>query len=147
MGVLDMNDKNFVLYVEDNPDDVMLTRLAFKQVDFPLEIVLAQDGAKALEFLMGTNKDTGKRPRPPAMILLDLNLPKVHGLEVLRRVRADPLLKHVFVVILTSSSEPQDQEEAKNLGAGVYIRKPVGFTEFLEVARRIAGFLSPVHSA
>lgn len=143
-----MDDRNYVLYVEDNPDDVLLTRLAFKEIRFPLEIVLARDGAEALDFLFGTGRSAGRdQSRTPAMVLLDLNLPKTHGLEVLRRLRADQRLRHVFVVILTSSNERRDKEEAEILGAGLYIRKPVDFDNFVEVARQIAGYLSPLQSA
>jgi CheY-like chemotaxis protein len=132
----------FVLHVEDNPDDVELTQIAFKEIHFPYQVVAVDDGAKALDFLFGRGKFSERDKRDtPALVLLDLNLPKVHGLEVLAQMKADPLLKHVLVIVLTSSSEESDRQRAAELGTNLYIQKPVNFDEFGAVARKIESLL------
>lgn len=132
----------FVLHVEDNLDDVELTRIAFGEIQFPYPVVAVTDGAKALDFLSATGEFSARDKRDtPALILLDLNLPKVHGLEVLRKVKAEPLLKDVLVVVLTSSNEEKDRRRAAELGTNLYIQKPVNFDEFAVVARQIADVL------
>ncbi len=133
----------FLLHVEDNPDDVELARLAFEEVKFPHKVVVAMDGAKALEFLLATGEHAGRRKTDtPALILLDLKLPKVDGLEVLRRLKDDPLLKYVLVALLTSSNEEKDRRRAAELGVNLYIQKPVNFDEFGAVALQIKNLLS-----
>jgi two-component system, response regulator len=131
-----MNSK-YILLVEDNPDDVKLTQRAFKKWNIANEMVVAEDGAKALEHLFGDR--TASNPGEPlsqlALILLDVNLPKVNGLEVLQRLRADPHLRRTPVVMLTSSEEEQDILRSYDLGANSYIRKPVDFQQFAEAAR------------
>ena len=136
-------DHIYVLHVEDNPDDVDLTQIAFGEIQFPYEVVVAEDGAKALDFLFATGKfaDRDKRDTP-AMVLLDLNLPKVSGLDILQRLKADQLLKHVLIVVLTSSNEQKDSARATALGTNLYIQKPVNFDAFVAVAREIAALLS-----
>lgn len=132
----------FVLYVEDSPDDVALTQIAFKSIDFPYKIVVVNDGARALDFLFAKKEFAGRdKGETPALILLDLNLPKVHGLEVLRALKADPLLKHVLVVVLTSSNEEKDRQRAAELGTNLYIQKPVDFNAFGAVVRRVKSLL------
>jgi two-component system response regulator len=127
-----------ILLVEDSPDEVALTRRAFKRNDISNEVVVAYDGAEALDFLFGTGKFTGRDLSVmPALILLDLKLPKVDGLEVLRRLRADNRTKLVPVVILTSSRDESDVVSGYKLGANSYIRKPVDFEQFNEVVRQL----------
>ncbi len=137
------DQEDYVLMVEDNADDVTLTLRSFRKNSFPYKIVVVRDGAEALNHLFGTEQQ-GQREKGkvPTLILLDLNLPKVLGLEVLRRLRADPLLKNVPAVILTSSNEEKDRAEAQSLGADLYIRKPIDFNDFDDVAQQIKDFLS-----
>ena len=134
-------DSKAILLVEDNPADEDLALLALKKNNFRNEVVVARDGAEALDFLFGTGsyagRDTSQRP---AMILLDLKLPKVAGLEVLQRVRADERTKLIPVVILTSSKEEIDLVRGYSLGANSYIRKPVDFKEFNEVVRQMGNY-------
>jgi two-component system response regulator len=132
----------FVLYVEDNPDDVDLTLLSFAEKKFPCPVTVVRDGAEALDFLFAAGKYAGRdKDETPLLVLLDLNLPKVHGLEVLRRIRADASLKHLVVVVLTSSNEERDRVEAQLHGANLYIQKPTNYEDFGDVARRIAALL------
>jgi two-component system response regulator len=132
-----MNDK-YILLVEDNPDDVMLTQRALKKGHVLNPLVIAEDGAKALEFLFAkgefSQRDTNDRP---SLILLDLKLPKVSGFEVLDAIKNDPLLKRVPVVILTSSKQEEDVIHGYDLGANSYIRKPVNFDTFIETVTQL----------
>lgn len=123
-----------VLLVEDNPSDEKLTLRAFKKNNFANEIVVARDGAEALERLHGNDRVH------PAVILLDLNLPKIDGLEVLRRIRADPSTRMLPVVVLTSSTQDEDLVRSYQLGANAYVRKPVDFNAFVEAARTLGLF-------
>jgi len=132
-----MGDR-IILLVEDNPDDVALTLRALKKNNILNQVVVAEDGAKALEYLFGTGEFAGRNVESlPAVVLLDLKLPKVDGLEVLRRLRAHERTKLLPVVILTSSKEEQDVIAGYELGANSYIRKPVDFDRFLEAARQL----------
>lgn len=127
-----------ILLVEDNPDDVKLTLRAFKQHNLGNSIVVAADGAEALDYMFGTGRFAGRDVgEKPAVVFLDLKLPKVDGLEVLRRLRADPRTALQPVVILTSSNEEQDMIEGYRLGANSYVRKPVDFEEFIKAARQL----------
>jgi two-component system, response regulator len=124
-----------ILLVEDNPDDEALTLRALKKNNIKNEVVVAHDGAEALDYLFGTGKYAGRNTDVlPQVVLLDLKLPKVEGLEVLRRVRADNRTRLLPVVILTSSNEEQDRIDGYGLGANSYVRKPVDFTQFMEAA-------------
>lgn len=127
-----------ILLVEDNPDDVTLTLRALKASDIVSEVVVARDGAEALDYLFGAgayaSRDTSVMPQ---VILLDLKLPKVDGLEVLRRLRADERTKLLPVVVLTSSDEERDIIDSYGLGANSYVRKPVAFTQFSEAVRQL----------
>jgi len=129
-----LNDKT-ILLVEDNPDDEELTRLAFEQNHISNSITVARDGAEALELLLGSDGQGGSISL--AVILLDLKLPKIDGLEVLRCIRADERTKFLPVVILTSSREDQDLVASYSLGANSYVRKPVNFAEFLDAVRQL----------
>lgn len=129
-----MTDKN-ILLVEDNPDDEALTLRAMKKNNIANEIAVARDGAEALEYLFGTGAHAGRDlSKMPGIILLDLKLPKLDGLEVLRRLRADPRTKLIPVVILTSSKEEQDMISGYELGCNSYVRKPVDFNQFVQAA-------------
>jgi two-component system response regulator len=127
-----------LLLVEDNPDDEALTLRAFKKNNISNEVVVARDGAEALDYLFGAGKYAGRDTTvQPQVILLDLKLPKLDGIEVLRRIRADKRTQTVPVVILTSSKEEQDLMNGYKLGCNSYVRKPVNFDEFLEAARQL----------
>jgi two-component system response regulator len=125
------------LLVEDNPDDEALTLRAFKKSDIRNEVVVLRDGAEALAYLFPGNGDTVPRP---ALILLDLNLPKVGGLEVLRRMRADERTQMIPVVVLTSSKLDEDILDSYRNGANAYVRKPVNFSDFAEAVRTLGVF-------
>ncbi|HUJ31305.1 MAG TPA: response regulator [Candidatus Acidoferrum sp.] len=127
-----------ILLVEDNPDDEALTLRALKRNNITNEVVVARDGAEALDYLFGTGtyKDRNTRTMPQ-VILLDLKLPKVDGFEVLRRMRTDDRTKLLPVVILTSSNEEQDRVNGYGLGANSYVRKPVEFGNFIEAVRQL----------
>jgi len=130
-----MVDKRIVLLVEDNPDDEALTLRALKKNNILNEVVVARDGAEALDYLLGTNGNSGRINLDQlAVVLLDLKLPKVNGLEVLRRVRADPRTKLLPIVVLTSSKEEKDLVSAYDSGANSYVQKPVEFAEFVKAA-------------
>jgi two-component system, response regulator len=125
-----------ILLVEDNPDDADLALLAFKESQLANEIVLAEDGVEAIDYLFGTGSHAGRDTTTmPQVILLDLKLPRMDGLEVLRRIRNDDRTKLIPVVILTSSDEETDIVRSYGNGANSYIRKPVGFQEFTEAVR------------
>lgn len=132
-----MNNKT-ILLVEDNPDDEELTLLALRGSNILNEIVVTHDGVEALDYLFGTGKYAGRDVRRvPQVILLDLKLPKLDGLEVLRRLRADPRTALIPVVILTSSSEEEDIIASYRSGANSYVRKPVEFHRFSDAARQL----------
>ena len=127
-----------ILLVEDNADDEVLTKRALKKNNIGNELVVARDGAEALDYLFGTGGYEGRDLSVmPQVILLDLKLPKVDGLEVLRRLRADERTRLLPVVILTSSKEQQDLVDGYGYGANSYIRKPVDFAQFLEAVRQL----------
>ena len=137
-----MSHEPFVLLVDDDPDDVELTKIAFEEIHFPYKVVVMNDGAKALDFLFSDGEFSGRdKHDTPALILLDLNLPKVHGLEVLKKLKEDPLLKYVLVVVLTSSMEDKDRKRAATLGTNLYIQKPVSFDDFSNVVSQIQEML------
>jgi two-component system response regulator len=127
-----------ILLVEDNPDDEKLTVRALKKNNIVNEVAIARDGAEALDYLFATGAHSSRDVKAlPALVLLDLKLPKLDGLEVLRRIRADERMMRLPVVILTSSKEEQDLTQAYNGGVNSYIRKPVDFMEFTEVVRQL----------
>jgi two-component system response regulator len=125
-----------ILLVEDSPSDVKLTQRALDRSRVVNELVVAEDGQRALELLFGGGAGTGA-PELPAIVLLDLKLPKVDGLEVLRRIRTDARTRRLPVVVLTSSREEQDVAASYDLGVNSYIRKPVDFAQFAEAIRQL----------
>ncbi|CAN5167387.1 response regulator [soil metagenome] len=130
-----------ILLVEDDASDEKLTLLAFRDCGVANDIVVARDGALALEYLFGTGAYAGRDPGVlPTVVLLDLNLPKIGGLDVLRRIRADARTKLLPVVVLTSSREDEDLIRTYALGANAYVRKPVEFSEFARAAKTIGLF-------
>lgn len=130
-----------ILLVEDNPDDVELTKLAFEESRLCNEIVVAEDGGKALDYLFRTGEYDGQELEElPAVILLDLNLPKVSGLDILKRIRSDERTDCIPVIILTSSKEDEDVISSYKLGANAYVRKPVEYDKFVEAANTLGMF-------
>jgi CheY-like chemotaxis protein len=130
--------KKQILLVEDNPDDEDLTIRALKKNKIGNEIIVARDGAEAVDFLFGTGAHEGRDTTDlPQVVLLDLKLPKLDGFEVLRRIRADQRTRLLPVVILTSSKEESDVVRGYSDGCNSYVRKPVSFDEFLEAARQL----------
>ena len=122
-----------ILLVEDNPSDIALTQRAFAKSRIANELMVAEDGQEVLDYLFATGKHTGRdKSIIPALVLLDLKLPGVDGLEVLRQIRANPHTSRLPVVILTTSKEEQDVTQSYDLGANSYIRKPVDFTQFAQ---------------
>lgn len=132
-----MND-GAILLVEDNPDDEELTLHALERNRIGNEVVVARDGVQALDYLLCTGAWAGRSPcEPPALVLLDLKLPKIDGLEVLQRIREEPRTRLLPVVILTSSDEDEDRLRGYALGANSYVRKPVDFDEFVRAAGHV----------
>ena len=130
--------KKIILLVEDNPDDELLAIRALKKNNIMNEVVVARDGVEALDYLFGTGTYAGRdMSMMPQVILLDLKLPKIDGLEVLRRLRDDERTKLLPVVILTSSKEDLDLTTSYSLGANSYIRKPVDFVQFTEAIKQL----------
>lgn len=127
-----------ILLVEDNPSDIQLTRRALQKNSISNELVVAEDGQEALDYLFCTGKYGGRSIADlPVLVLLDLNLPRVGGLEVLKRIRADARIRRLPVVILTSSTEQEDLAKGYDYGTNSYIRKPVDFHQFAEVIRQL----------
>jgi len=133
-----MMEEKTILLVEDNQDDVDLTLRALERNNIMNEVVVVRDGAEALEYFFGTEERQGcAGGKMPELVLLDLKLPKVDGLEVLKRLRADERTRLLPVVIFTSSKEERDLVEGYSLGANSYVHKPVDFTEFAESVSRL----------
>ncbi len=131
-------DQTTILLIEDNPDDVELTLHAFQKNHMANDIVVAGDGAEGLDYLFGTGKYAGRHAEePPALILLDLQLPKIGGLAVLRTGREDERTKRIPVVILTTSDEEEDIVNGYDRGCNSYLRKPVDFTEFMNSVKQL----------
>ena len=132
-----MRDK-VILLVEDNPDDELLTLRALRKNNVFNKVVVARDGVEALDYLFGTGEYAGRDTAVmPQLILLDLKLPKIDGLEVLKRLRADERTRLLPVVILTSSREQQDMLDGYGLGANSYVRKPVNFEQFVQAIEQL----------
>ena len=131
-------DNKVILLVEDNPRDEALTLRALKKSNIVNEVVVTRDGVEALDYLFGTGKFAGRDTSEiPQLVLLDLKLPKVDGLEVLHRMRSDERTRRLPVVIFTSSSEEEDMVKSYDLGANSYVRKPVDFDHFMEATRQL----------
>jgi two-component system response regulator len=127
-----------ILLVEDNDDDVELTRRAFARSDVVSDIAVVRDGQEALDYLFAAGAHAGRDSAAlPAVVLLDLKLPRVSGHDVLRHIRANAATKHLPVVILTTSKEESDIVRSYELGANSYVRKPVNFSEFIEATRQL----------
>lgn len=142
-----MSDK-IILLVEDNPSDIALTERALKRNNISNPLVVAQDGQEGLDYLFGEGKYAGRDVgQQPVLILLDLKLPKIDGLEVLRRIRADARTRRTPVVILTSSREEQDVAAGYDLGVNSYIRKPVDFQQFTETVRQLGLYWLVINEA
>jgi two-component system response regulator len=132
-----LNDR-YLLLVEDNPDDEELTLVALKENQIGNPVVVVRDGAEALDYLFGAGQDTAAGTGTlPVVVLLDLKLPKVNGLEVLRRLRDNDRTRYLPVVILTSSKEEEDRLQSYALGANSYVRKPVDFGQFVEAVKQL----------
>ena len=130
-----------ILLVEDNPDDAELTRIAFAEADIPNPLVVVRDGAQALDYLFARGAWAERDPaRQPALMLLDLNLPKLDGREVLQAIRGDARTRTLPVVVLTTSVEPFDVEASYALGVNSYIRKPVDFEQFVSAVRQVGQY-------
>jgi len=127
-----------ILLVEDNPDDEALTIRALKKNNIANEVVVARDGAEALDYLFATGAHAQRGANQlPQVVLLDLKLPKVDGIEVLQRIRSEPRTRLLPVVVLTSSNEDRDLAQSYSSGANSYVRKPVDFQQFLEAVRQL----------
>jgi two-component system response regulator len=127
-----------ILLVEDNPDDERLTIRALKKQNIENEIIVAHDGVEAIDYLFGQGKYEGRNlDKMPQVVLLDLKLPRLNGLDVLKRIRADERTHSIPVVVLTTSNEERDIVESYHLGANSYVRKPVDFAEFVEAVKTL----------
>lgn len=130
------NDTIFL--IEDNPNDVALTKRALKKSGMLNPLIVAEDGQEALDYLFGKGSYQGRDPSlVPALILLDLKLPKISGLDVLKRIRADPRTRRALVVIMTSSNQEEDRAMGYDIGANSYIRKPVSFEQFVSAISQL----------
>jgi CheY-like chemotaxis protein len=134
-----------ILLAEDNPNDVELTLAALHSSGLANEINVVNDGEEALEYLFCRGRYAGRVSGPPATILLDLKMPKLDGLEVLRQIRADPLLRLVPIVMLTSSREDQDLHHSYDLGANAFVVKPVNFEDFIPAISRLGAFWAVIN--
>lgn len=133
-------EQKLILLVEDNPDDVLLTQRAFKKTPFKVKLDVVNDGEAALDYLFRRGQYASRGPEEPVVILLDLKLPKVDGLEVLQQIKSDERTKMLPVVILTSSKEQEDLLRGYSLGVNSYIRKPVDYERFLIAVQQLGIF-------
>jgi two-component system response regulator len=139
-----MSPERFVLLVEDNPDDVTLAELAFREEGFPYRVVVARDGQEALDFLFAEGAHSGRdRADAPALVVLDLKMPRVGGLEVLQKMREDRWLKYVVAVVLTTSDEERDRLDALRLGANLFLKKPMDYDGLRSIVGELKRLLEP----
>ena len=134
-----------VLLVEDSANDIELALEALGEESFADDVIVLNDGQQALDFLHRAGPHTGRDPGDPILIVLDLKLPRIDGLEVLRRVKSDPRLKHIPIVMLTSSREESDLRVSYGLGANAYVVKPVGFEEYAQALRILGSFWTAIN--
>jgi CheY-like chemotaxis protein len=142
-----MNTLKRILLVEDNPKDVELTLEALEENHLANEVIVLRDGAEALDYLYLRGQFANREPGLPVVILLDLKMPRVDGLEVLAQIKADPRLKQVPVVMMTSSREEQDLVKSYSLGVNAYVVKPVGFQQFVDSVKQLGFFWAIVNEA
>lgn len=135
-----MADLRPILLVEDNPRDLELTLAALTKCQLANEIIIARDGSEAIDYLYRQGAHEKRLVGDPAVVILDLKLPKIDGLEVLERVKKDPALRHVPIVMLTSSREEQDVVKSYEFGVNAFVVKPVDFTEFFQAIRDLGAF-------
>jgi len=134
-----------IVLAEDNPNDVELTLAALSEINLANEVVVVRDGAEALDYLYQRNAYADRSPGSPAALLLDLKMPKLAGLDVLRTIKADSTLKTIPVVMLTSSREEQDLIRSYKLGANAYVVKPVDFRSFIDAVRQLGAFWAVIN--
>jgi CheY-like chemotaxis protein len=142
-----MNQVKRILLVEDNPNDIELTLMALAEHNLANEVVVTRDGEQALDYLHRRGSFENREEGNPTVVLLDLKMPKVDGLSVLREVRSDPTLKLIPMVLLTSSEEESDIAEGYNLGVNAYVVKPVDFHEFVDAVKKVGLFWSVTNVA
>ena len=140
-----MSDLKRILLAEDNPNDVELTLTALAEHNLANEVVVVRDGAEALDYLYRRGEFRLRQQENPAVVLLDLKMPKVDGLEVLRKIKGDPALKSIPVVVLTSSREEKDLVTSYDLGVNAFVVKPVDFREFVDAVKQLAVFWAVVN--
>jgi CheY-like chemotaxis protein len=134
-----------ILLIEDNSNDIELALEVLSEESFAHDIVVLKDGQQALDFLQYTGRHAQREPGNPILVMLDLKLPRIGGLEVLRRVKSDPRLKSIPVVMLTSSREESDLQSSYGLGANAYVVKPLDFTEYSEALKSIGSFWTSIN--
>jgi CheY-like chemotaxis protein len=135
-----MNQPRPILLAEDNPKDVELTLTALASYNLANHVTVVRDGVEVMDYLRGTGAYAGRPSGPPAVVLLDIQMPRMDGIEVLRAIRADPALKLLPVVMLTSSREEQDLLHSYELGINAYVVKPVEFGQFMEAVKQVGAF-------
>jgi CheY-like chemotaxis protein len=140
-----MNPVKSILLAEDQAQDVELTLAALEEIHLANEVVVVGDGEEALDYLYARGRFAGRPPGDPAVVLLDLKMPRMDGLEVLRTLKGDPAMKHVPVVVLTSSREEKDLVESYRLGVNAYVVKPVDFGQFVESVKKLGLFWAVVN--
>ena len=142
-----MADLKRILLAEDNPKDVELTLAALEEYNLANEVIVANDGAEALDYLYRRGKFAMRSGNNPVVVLLDLKMPKVDGLEVLRTIKSNPDLKTIPVVMLTSSREENDLVESYRLGVNAYVVKPVDFQQFVDAVKKLGAFWALLNEA